>query len=511
MPRRRLEFLPGVTAEATADAARGTWWQSNLIRFFVDPATKRIYPQKIGGWTHIGVLLFPGLERGIHYWTDLLKRNWYAHGTQNQLYVQEYPGSVSDITPAAFSPGQASSPPNPLFTLLIWTLDNWGEDLIACASGQRIYLWIPPPISTAPAHAGVLAGSPVHNQGIFVSNQLQIIIAYGSSLDGGELDPMLIRWCDQSDFNDWAASTVNQAGSYRIPRGSKVISGMSSIVGNLLWTDLDLWNVQYLGFPLVFGFSQVGLNCGIIGQKARGALYGVIYWMSDHNFFKYGPGGGGAQVIPCSVWDFVFKDLDTGNQDKCWVGTNAPFNEIWFFFPSKSGGTGEIDSYAKINVIAEVWDCGRLPRTAGTDDNKPGGPTWAAPPTTDPVSNTIIYQHEFGNDADGEAMEGVMLRSGMLDVDDGEYLGAFQEFIPDFDWAGSTADVPSIEVSLYIEDMPADPPTLIETFEVNPITRYENPRGRGLGIAIQINCDTLGTAWRYGSPRLRYARDGKLS
>jgi hypothetical protein len=121
-----------------------------------------------------------------------------------------------------------------------------------------------------------------------------------------------------------------------------------------------------------------------------------------------------------------------------------------------------------------------------------------------------VQSHETTINANGQPMTGVMLRSGMLDIDDGENLASFTQFIPDFHW-DVTPPTSGINVKIFIEDVPADAPTLVATLPITPQTRYQNPMGRGIGIAIEIDCDEMDVFWRMGAPRLRFQRDGKVS
>ncbi len=371
-PPLRLDYRPGINVELTPTANRGGYSQSNLIRW------RDGKPEKLLGWAHICGTPLPGLCRALHFWTDLTGNAWVGCGTSSDLMVlllgqTQQGGTLFNITPAGLLGGLSSSGEIE-FSLRVWSLDNFGEDLIAVPSGGKIFLWVP---TSNPALATVIPTAPPFNQGAFVVMPEEIIMAFGSSADGATaMDPLLLRWCAQANFNDWVPSATNQAGSFRLSRGNRIIGALQAPFGAMIWTDVDLWATQYLGFPLVFGFTQIMSNCGLISQKSAAVIGNAIYWLSDHGVFKM-DASSGVQQVPCPVWDILFKNLDLKNEDKCFAAADALYNEVFFFFPSLSGGTGEIDSYIKVNTLMspeQAWDYGSLVRTAWTDQNRPGPP-----------------------------------------------------------------------------------------------------------------------------------------
>ncbi len=205
----------------------------------------------------------------------------------------------------------------------------------------------------------------------------QILVAWGSVSTGQQQDPLTVRWSSILDYTNWTVSTQTQAGSFRIPTGSEIRGGGQGPQQALIWTDLDLYVMQYLGFPLVWGFNQVATGCGLVGPHAFCVMRNSVYWMSSGNFFVLT--GGGVRELPCTVWDKVFQNLDVANQNKCVAAANSMFDEITFYFPSLSGGTGEIDSYVKVNVTNGGWDYGTLSRTAWIDQSVLGQPIGTTP------------------------------------------------------------------------------------------------------------------------------------
>jgi hypothetical protein len=104
-----------------------------------------------------------------------------------------------------------------------WPLANFGQDLIACPAGGAIYYYQPGGALTTAQILG--PQTPLVNDGIFIAMPERQIVAFGSSFTLAP-DPLNVRWSDVGDPTTWIATAVNQAGSYRIPSGSKIVSAL---------------------------------------------------------------------------------------------------------------------------------------------------------------------------------------------------------------------------------------------------------------------------------------------
>ena len=333
----------------------------------------------------------------------------------------------------------------------------------------------------------------------------QILVAYGSTTQtnlGLQQDPLLVAWSDQGDFETWTPLTTNQAGSYRIPTGSEIIGGLQGPQNGLIWTDLDLWSMNYLGYPLVFGFTKVGANCGLIGQHAACQLRGSVFWMGKSNFFVFN--GNNVQIIQCPIWDYVFQNLDTTNQIKCVAAANTGFNEVWWFFPSASG-TGEPNNYVKYNIVEQTWDFGQLSRTAWIDQSVLGQPLGT-------TVDSVVYQHETGADANGAPIVSTM-RTGYFVVNEGHEKNFIDMVWPDFKYGtyGDPNPNAQIQITVYAADYPNDTPQVYGPYTVSPSQNtYFNTRVRNRLLALQFQSSDLGSFWRIGNVRIRFAQDGKV-
>jgi hypothetical protein len=387
-----------------------------------------------------------------------------------------------------------------------WTLDNFGEILIACPDRdqpfqatpfQPIYQW-----DEGAAQATIITNAPPVNDGIFVAMPQRQIVAWGSTQTGIP-DPLLITWCDIGNLNQWIPTVTNQAGSYRIARGSKIVGCAQGPQQAIVWTDIDVWSMQYIGQPFVYSFNEIGTGCGLIARKAAASINGIYYWMGS-SFQFYTLSGYGVQPLPCSVWDVVFQNLDTNNLQKIRVAVNSRFGEIQWFYPSITGGTGEVDSYVKYNVYLNVWDVGALGRSAWVDQSVLGPPIGADPTTL------LLQQHEISNDADGVAMQ-PFFQSGFYAVAEGD-VKAFVDWIwPDFKWGQvSQAQSATLQISFLVADYPGDTPQVFGPYSVTQATEYFYTRFRARLMAVKIASSDLGSFWRIGAIRYRFAPDGKI-
>lgn len=404
--------------------------------------------------------------------------------------------------------GLGTTPPSALpIPAFDWTLDNFGQDLIACPTviGQFQVLGVPyqPLYQWSPSQptASVIPQAPAVNDGAFVAMPQRQIVAWGSTATGIQ-DPLLINWCDVNNLNQWIALATNQAGSYRIPKGSKIVAGVQGPQQGIIWTDIDVWSMQYIGPPYIYSFNEIGSGCGLIAKKAAGFLNGVGYWMGFSQFYTLG--GEGVLPLPCPVWDQVFQNLDQNNLTKIRIAINSRFGEIAWYYPSVSGGTGEVDSYVKYNVYLNEWDYGLLGRSAWVDQSVLGPPIGA-----DPISN-FLYQHETSNDADGAAMTSYF-QSGYYILSEGDWKTFVDLVWPDMKWGQvSQPKTANVQITFYVANYPGDTPQQFGPYTVNQATKYFNTRLRGRLVSVRVGSSDVGSWWRVGAVRYRFAQDGKF-
>jgi hypothetical protein len=377
-----------------------------------------------------------------------------------------------------------------------WTLDNWGEILVSNPINGPIYVWNP---TTGDPVAQVIPEAPVLNHGIFIAMPQRQIIAWGTTFTGIH-DPLLIRWCDVNNYNIWNALITNQAGSYRIPKGSKIIQCIQGPQQGLIWTDLALWAMQYSGPPYVYQFNEIGTNCGLIGRKAAGTMNGGVFWMGQSQFFK--TMGAGVEPIRCPIWDVAFQDLDRDHVDNIRIATNSRFLEVSWFYPT-IGSNGENTNYVKYNIALDQWDYGTLGRTAWINESVLGPPIGAA-------TDQYIYQHETSPDADGQPMLS-SFRTGYFVLNEADVKMFVDQVWPDMKWGYyNQAQDANVLLTFYVTDYPGQSPIAYGPFTLTQAINYITPRFRGRLVSIQIESNDIGTWWRLGNIRYRFQEDGRF-
>jgi len=381
-------------------------------------------------------------------------------------------------------------------TAIDWTLDNWGQILLACPLNGPIYQWDPSSNSSA---ASIIPNAPVVNQGMFLAMPQRQVVCWGSTFNGIS-DPLLIRWCDIGNYNSWIATATNQAGSYRLPKGSKIVQCIQGPQQGLIWTDLGVWAMQYVDLPFVYQFNEVGNGCGLIGRKAAGSINGIVYWMSQSAFFTLGANG--AQPLACPIWDVIFQDLDTTNVDKIRFAPNSRFGEISWYYPT-TGNSGEINAYVKYNIVLNQWDYGTLQRTAWINQSVLGPPIGAD-------AAGYIYQHETSPNADGQPMNSYF-QTGYFTLAEGDVKTFIDQVWPDMKW-GYYGDGQGANVLLtfYVADYPNSTPLQYGPYTLTQATQYITPRFRGRLVSIKIESNDIDSFWRIGNMRYRFQPDGKF-
>jgi hypothetical protein len=324
MPLIKPQAQPGFLSQASQVQAQGAWFAGNRVRW------RYGFLEKMGGWARLVQDPFLALIRRMHAWLDLQNLKNLLVGTDSglELLVRATTGD------ARFT--QSISPGNPQVNT--WFLGNQGQNGLALSTGGPLWVYQPPasglPFATVVGGGGTPT-APQHSNGMFTTMPQAQVILFGSEpiLGSGIIDPLLVRFSDVGTYDVYNATVSNQAGSYRLSRGSKIIGGIQAPQTTLLITDVDLWSMSYIGPPLVYGFTIMGTGCGLLAPHAIVTLDQTTYWISLKAVWSFGSGG--IQHIPCSVWDFIFENLDTININKCHAAANSTTSEVTFFFPPK--------------------------------------------------------------------------------------------------------------------------------------------------------------------------------
>ena len=393
----------------------------------------------------------------------------------------------------------------------VWQFDNFGENLILQYVGGGIYEWDPD--SGLGVRATAIAGAPTKSNYALVSTPDRHLVCLGTESTIGSpstQDPMLVRFSSQEDVSDFVATATNTAGGQRLTDGNRIITGVRSRGQILIWTDTSLHGMQFLGPPYTFGFQQLGANCGIIGPHASADVNGVAYWMSSDAFFVF---DGTVKKIPCTVQDYVFKDLNIIQSQKVHVGINTQFNEVTWWYCSFTSDF--IDRFVTYNYLENTWHIGSMPRTAWADIGSFSKPlaTKYEPESTAATISTIygltagrstIYNQEDGYNGDGAAISSY-IRSGYFDIGDGDQMLFMSRFIPDF-----KNQVGNLTVRLLLRPFPqaTATPSSLDPYVITPTTEKVDTRARGRQIQLRIESDELDSNWRFGTMRVNIQPDG---
>ena len=415
----------------------------------------------------------------------------------------------------------------------VWSLDNFGQNLIATVHNGRTFQWLPIQASGTGAlttRASSVANNPTKSVMTIVSDQDRHLFHLGTETTIGDTstqDKMFIRFSDQENISVYAPTSVNTAGTFRIDNGTQIIGATKGKDYIIIHTNTAAYVTQYVGPPFTFSIRQVGANCGLIGQNASVFVDGTVFWMSDEGgFFLY---DGTVKKLPCLVEDFVFQTTGTNlginsNAGEQVYGVhNSLFSEISWFYPKS--GSGVVDRVVTYNYSENTWVTGSLARTSGIDASIYDKPymtkfTQNVAPTY-PVVNGIsasqgastYYEHETGvNDTDfngNKTAIAAYIKSGDFDLDvegDGEFFIKVRRFIPDFKVLTGNSKI-TLDLRDYPNQVAAS--SSLGPFTVNSSTNKVDTRARARLAALKVENDAVDENWRMGLFRFDIQPDGR--
>jgi hypothetical protein len=416
-----------------------------------------------------------------------------------------------------------------------WSLDNFGQILVATIHNGKTFTWNAGASSPRGNRATIMTGAPTASRLTQVSDRDRHVFHFGTETTIGDpstQDPMFIRFSNQEDFNTYQPTATNTAGTFRVDKGNVIVGAVSGKDYTLVLTDSSAYVIQYVGPPFTFSVKQVGTNCGLIGQHALSYSNGIVFWMSgEGGFFAY---DGTVKAIPCSVEDFVF----TTSGDNLGINYNAGqiiysehnslYNEInWFYAKS---GSDQINRCVTYNFAEQCWTTSSLARSSYADQgvfdvpyatqyNSTATPNFSIQGITAKYGASTYYAHEVGTDqvnSSGTTSIDAFIKSGDFDITnnnniadlrgDGEYIMSMKRFIPDFKVLTGNS-----KVTLLLNDYPSDTASSspLGPFTITSTTDKVDTRARGRLLAIKIENDAVGETWRYGTLRVDIKPDGR--
>lgn len=441
MPLVPLDIPPGFYRNGTAYQSKGRWAEGNLVRWG-DGALR-----PLNGWERTRdtatkavlntIITDPANEaiRGAFRWRSLGGKVWTAFGTNLKLYAISQDGLVYDITPAdyveqpadggyaqfgygigpygaQFYGTERQNAPRPTEQISLWTFTTWGENLIVGMRGnnQKIYEWVP---STPSTVAAPITNAPLHTQGVITTMQ-RILVSIGDANQ-----ERLVTWSDSEDNNDWAPAVSNQAGFQLLGGEGALVSVVAVGESYLIVGERDAVLMTYIGPPYIHSFTLVGQKTSIMSAEALVSIGSSAIWWGDRSFWLYN--GNSVQQLDCEVMDYLVEDLDTVFRAKITSHTLTTFNEIWWYYQSKTSPTGENDSYIVYNYKLGIWFTGKQDRAAGVDTSGFVRP-WKI------TTEGYIFTHEIPTLVPSEP---AYIISGPLELGQGDKIALVDAIYPD--------------------------------------------------------------------------------
>jgi hypothetical protein len=405
--------------------------------------------------------------------------------------------------------GTPSSTSNVTLEARQWSLDNFGQKLIAVVLNGGAFEWSPD--SGVSTRATAITNAPTASRLSLVSTPDRHLLFFGTESTVGTIssqDDLLLRFSSQEDINTYQPTAENTAGSLRIADGSRIVAAERSRGQILVWTDTSLHSLQFIGPPFTFGLRQLGQNCGIVGIHAGVDINGVSYWMSQDSFFLY---DGSVKKLPCTVEQFVFNNINVTGSENAFAGHNGEFNEIMWFYPRT--GSDQINAIVAYNYLERTWWTGTLARTTWIDREVYDNPIATEFDSTATANNETIvgltagassvFLHETGNNGDGAAIT-AFVKSGVVQIGEGNDFSFVSKLIPDIEDQEGT-----LNAKLEFKNYPNNSTAVTKTVSFQDNTDFVSLRGRGREFTVNVVSNTTGTAWRLGTQRFDIQPDGK--
>jgi len=417
----------------------------------------------------------------------------------------------------------------------LWSLDNFGQILIATILNGKTFTWDAGAVGARNIRATIMTGAPTKTRLTQVSDRDRHVFHFGTETTIGTpstQDPMFIRFSNQEDFNTYTPTATNTAGTFRLDKGNVIVGAVSGKDYTLVLTDSSAYVIQFVGPPFTFSVRQVGTNCGLIGQNALSYSNGIVYWMSgEGGFFMY---DGTVKMLPCLVEDFVFTTsgnnlgINYSSNQLVYCEHNTLYNEINWFYP-KAGST-QIDRSVTYNYAENCWTTSSLARSSyadqgvfgvpyATDYNKTATPNFPIQGITAKYGASTYYAHETGTDqvnSSGTTSINAYIQSGDFDITnsgnvanlqgDGEFIMSMKRFVPDFKVLTGNS-----RVTLLLNNYPSGTATSspLGPFTITSSTNKVDTRARGRLLSIKIENNAVGETWRYGTLRVDIQPDGR--
>lgn len=491
MPLIPLKLPAGQYRNGTDLMSQGRWRDINLVRWHEDAL------RPVGGWRQRASVDLNGVVRSMIVWEENDGIRQTAAGTYNSLYVINANGTATDITPSGLTAGRIDANINTAYgggfygneeyglpradteTILpatTWSLENWGEYLLAMSYDDgKLYEWQGDVLTDA----ALIANAPTDCTGMMVTEE-RFVVCFGA--DG---DPRKVQWSDREDNTTWTPAATNEAGDINLQTNGVILSGLRTRGQSLILTTEDAHTLTYQGPPFVYGVERVGTSCGLIAARAAASVDNGVIWMGLRGFFVYS--GGRVQSIPCDVADYVFSDINKDQRSKVSCVVNSAWNEIWWFYPSAD--SLECNRYVAYDFVEGIWITGEMDRTAGVDRGVFRYPMFIA-------SDGELYEHEVGYSYGSSTP---YAETGPISIGAGDNLMNVVELIPDEKTQGDVSA--TFKTRFY--------PNGAES-QYGPFSMSNPTSVRFQGRQVRMRVEgSVATDWRVGIMRLDARQGGR--
>jgi hypothetical protein len=481
-----LQIQAGVFRNGTEFEQSNRWRDASLVRWHNGSM------RPVGGWSTRVSSAFDAAARGMHSWVDNSDDSHIVAGTYAKLFHVNASGTVVEITPSGLTAGSEDAavnlgygggyyglgyygverPNTGVFQeATTWSLDNWGEYLVACSPQDgKLYEW---QLDTGVV-AAQISNAPVDNLGLIVTEE-RFLFALGAGSN-----PRKVQWCDREDNTTWTPDATNEAGDIELQTNGQIMAAARVRGKTLIVTDNDAHSATYQGPPFVYGFERVGTACGLVSRKAIASIDDGAFWMGARGFFMFD--GSIAREIPCDVSDYVFADINKNQISKTYAVHNSQYGEIWWFYPSND--SLENNKYVAFDYLEKHWEIGEIDRTCGVDRGVFTNPIWV-----DASGN--IYDQELSEQL-GHGSYDVFAETGPISLGAGDNIMKVTSLIPDEKTQGD------VTVTFKTRFYPNDSES-----SFGPYTMSNPTDVRFSGRQVRMRVDgARNTAWRSGVMRI---------
>lgn len=476
-----LKIPPGLFANGTKYQAKGRWRAANHVRFHEGTI------RPVGGWQQrftTGAIL-TGTAHAAISWQLEDGTPFLAIGTTTGLFVVDDNEVVYDITPTTIQDAPFNWQLSIFGTYLMATNSLLGDEDISLIN---VFSWIGD-TGTPAAPAWTTAVGPRGAYAAFATPERYMTVLRGQDPTAAPTPPGInnpyserrVYWASQETLEEFISTDTNTGGWFDLQTDGRLVVGAAARGQSLLWTDVDLWTMDYIGGTLIYQFKNVGSNCGIVSKRAQVLIDKGAFWMGRGKFFVY---DGYVRNLPCEVSDAVFSDFNDANAGVVWALANPRFNEITWFYPS--AGSAFPDKYVTFNHEENHWTLGSLTRTCGIQQRFRRDIIDAPVPLM--INGVTLYDHETGNERDSQAY----LESGPVELGEGDRLMRLQAIIPDDKAAGD------VRLRLYTAMVPDQLETLRGPFALTTATAL---RTTARQVRVRLE-EVTASDWRVGTVRL---------